>query len=355
MKGKQEETRGKLDIQHSLIQKVAEMTTEATGSQLLIVYPEESGWGQAHGDAQLQPVPTFCKLIKSGSEGAKPCRTSHVLMAVSACDGGVTEHRCHAGATVLVSPVKSASGESMAVLSPCTFTSPKEWESVRQRGEKLGVDLDLLREAFLSLPRLSERPRRVLRTALQTMSHALEMVQQNAELSARTRSLHSGRDEQVDLKQFLGETSWSKTSRSRPAKSGGRKPLLVHVVCELVRQRPDLPLTVKELATAARLTPNHFTTLFREQMGSPFIESLTQQRIILAKKLLQNPTLSIKEISRLVGYGDLGYFSRRFRQKIKCSPRQWRNRQADRSDRTTSATSKVPAVRSRKMRLKNKR
>ena len=101
----------------------------------------------------------------------------------------------------------------------------------------------------------------------------------------------------------------------------------MHVVCELVRQRPDLPLSVKELAVAARLTPNHFTTLFREHAGAPFTEFLTEQRITRAKKLLQNPTLSINEVAQLVGYEDPGYFTRLFRKKTKHSPREWRNRQ----------------------------
>ncbi len=129
------------------------------------------------------------------------------------------------------------------------------------------------------------------------------------------------------MEQFLGETAWAKKSDRVPNGNGGEKPLLVHVVCELVRQRPDLPLSVKELAVAARLTPNHFTTLFREHAGAPFTEFLTEQRITRAKKLLQNPTLSINEVAQLVGYEDPGYFTRLFRKKTKHSPREWRNRQ----------------------------
>ena len=328
MTGKRREPAEKLDVRHPLIRQVAEMTAEVTGSRLLIVYPEVSGWGQAQGDTQTRLQPAFCKLIRGSSDGANHCRMCHILMTVAACNGGPTKQLCHAGASVLVCSASGASGESFAVLSSCTFTSAEAWDAVRRRGEKLGVDLALLRKAFLDLPQLNEHQLQLLRSAMQTMSRAIQVVRQNTELSARIRELHSERGSVVDLKRVFEETAWTKASRPRPAGDGGERPLLVHVVRELVRQRPDLPLTVKELAPAARLTPNHFTTLFRQHSGMPFTEYLTEQRITRAKTLLRNPTLSIREIARLVGYDDPGYFARRFHQRLKLSPRQWRNRQA---------------------------
>lgn len=330
MTGMLGETEEKLDVRHALIRKVAELTVEATGSRLLIVYPETTGWGQSYGDAQTRLQPAFCKIVQGAAGGLKHCRMCHILMAVAACNGGPVEQQCHAGATVLVCPVTEAADESIAVLSSCFFKSAEAWDDVCQRAEKLGADIALLREAFRNLPKLGERQLELLRSAMQTMSQAIQTVRQNMALSAQLRKLRAGRDSTGELKRFLGETAWAKSARSRPAAPGGKQPLLVHVVCELVRQRPDLPLTVKELAAAARLTPNHFTTLFREHVGSPFTEYLTEQRIARAKKLLRNPTLSINEIARLVGFDDPGYFARRFHQKTCLSPRQWRNRQAGR-------------------------
>ncbi|MEI7435789.1 MAG: helix-turn-helix domain-containing protein [bacterium] len=328
MSGKQARTGEQLDVRHPLIRQVAELAVEATGSRLLIVYPEASGWGQAHGDTQSRLQPAFCKLMQGSHEGVKHCRMCHILIAVAACNGGSTEQQCHAGATVLACPATNAADESVAVLSSCVFKSAEIWDDVRQRGEKLGVDAALLHKAFRNLPQIDERQLRLLQSAMQTMSQAIQVVRQNQELSARILKLRAGRDAPSDLKRFLGETAWTQSSSPSLVGSGREKPLLVHVVCELVRQRPDLPLTVKELAASARLTPNHFTTLFREHVGTAFTAYLTEQRIARAKKLLQNPTLSINEIARLVGYDDPGYFARRFHQQTQLSPRQWRNRQA---------------------------
>jgi AraC-like DNA-binding protein/ligand-binding sensor protein len=327
MSGKHERAGETLDLQHPLIRQVAEMIGLATGERLLIVSPESSGWEQIYIDAQLPQSLPFCKLIQSSAEGAKHCHMCHILMTVAACSGGPAEQRCHAGASLLSCPVAVASGEAMAVFSSCMFTSVDAWTDVRQTGERLGIDIAQLRKAFRSLPQPDERHLQLVRSALRTMSLAIQMTRQNKELGARVRKSHAGRESRSELERYLGETTWPKTAHSRPDGAGGEKPLLVHVVCELVRQRPDLPLSVKEIAAAARLTPNHFTTLFREHAGCPFTEFLTEERIARAKKLLQNPTLSINEIAQLVGYDDPGYFTRRFREKTRLSPRTWRNRQ----------------------------
>ena len=327
MRGKPEKTNVVSDLDHPLIRQVAEMIAAATGERLLIVTPESSGWGQVYVDALSPQSLPFCQLIRSTSDGAKHCRMCHILMTVAACSGGPAEQHCHAGASVLACPVATDSGEAMAVLSSCMFTSPDAWEDVRRAGQSLGVDLVALRKAFKELPRPDEKHLRLVRASLQTMSLALQVVRQNKALQARPHKAHPVRDTRVDLERFLGENAWAKSPRRYADGPDGDKPLLVHVVCELVRQRPDLPLSVKELAAAARLTPNHFTTLFRAHAGCPFTEFLTEQRITRAKKLLQNPTLSINEVAQLVGYDDPGYFTRRFREKAKLSPRQWRNRQ----------------------------
>ncbi len=329
MSGKQAEADEKLDIRHPLIRQVAEMIAETTGERLQIVYPDAStGWGQAYGDTHPRQMSAFCKLFQGTPEGAKHCRMCHILMAVAACSGGPAEQRCHAGTQVWVCPVDNDANESIAILSSCTFASADEWNEVRRTGERLGIDLAQLQEAFLKLPKLDEHHVRLLRLSMQTLSQALQVVRQNRELRARARKAHTGRETMVNLERFLEETAWAKTSRPQPDGSAGGKPLLVHVVCELVRQRPDLPLSVKELAAAARLTPNHFTTLFRAHAGVPFTEYLADQRIQRAKKLLRNPTLSIGEVARMVGYDDPGYFTRLFRQKTRFSPRKWRDRQA---------------------------
>jgi AraC-like DNA-binding protein/ligand-binding sensor protein len=320
------ESKKSLNIRHPLIRQVAEMIADVTGSRLLIVYPQENGWGQTHGDAQTHLQPSFCKLIKGSRDGAKNCRTCHTLMAVAACNDGPMVQRCHAGASVLVCPASKESDPTIAVLSSCIFGSDEKWEDVRRQGEELGIDPEKLREAFTTLPHLDENKLRLLRSGMQAMSQAIQVVRQNEQAQETIGQLHKSQEPGFDLERFLKTTDWA---TGRPSDNRSEGSLLIHVVCEMIRQRPDLPLSVKELAAAARLTPNHFSTLFREHAGCTFTQFLTEQRISRAQKLLKNPTIPIGEIAELVGYDDPAYFARRFHKATGLSPRDWRNQQAE--------------------------
>ncbi|MFZ4397803.1 MAG: helix-turn-helix domain-containing protein, partial [Kiritimatiellia bacterium] len=329
MNGKQKsDTTETLDMQHPLIRQIAELVAEATGERLLLVASDKVGWGHMYLDGPPLSTLPFCQLIQSSSAGSKRCRMCHILMAVSACSGGPMVQQCHAGASVMVCPVPGPTGETAAILSSCTFANKNAWDEVRQIGEKLGVDSSRLQEGFRKLPHPDVSKVKLLRLAIQAMSLAVQTVRQNNDLTTRYPQAQTRTETSVDLKRFFEETDWrNKHAEAQTGKEGVEKPLLVHVVSELVQQRSELPLTVKEIAAAARLTPNHFTTLFRQSTGVSFIEFLTEHRMTHAKELLLNPTLAISEIARRVGYEDPGYFTRLFRKKTRLSPRQWRNRQ----------------------------
>jgi AraC-like DNA-binding protein len=214
----------------------------------------------------------------------------------------------------------------MAVVSSCTFAEEDGWENVRARGESLGIDLKVLRKAYHALPRITEERAALLHTFIDALSAALELAEENIALrSAGLKSKEIPRVEDM-LESFFKSTEWAGGSSVRMLQDKTEAPLLVRVVCELVLQRPDLPLTVRQLAGAARITPNHFTTLFHKSTGVPFTEFQSEVRITRAKKLLGDLTLNISDVARHVGFADAGYFARRFRQRTGLSPSEWRSR-----------------------------
>ncbi len=309
---------------HPLLQHIGQLAAETVGLRLLVVHPTQSGWSHFYGDKHTELQPAFCKLIHSSSEGSKHCRMCHMLMSVAACSGGKpTLQRCHAGAHVLVCPAADASSEAVAIISSCIFADPQRWCETATKGEALGIDRDQLRKAFSDLPKISDQKRRQLESFMQAMSLAIQTIQTLDMQKKQVTHLEQRDHAQADIEYFLEQTEWTKNSHE----ANRSVPLLVRVVCELVRQRPDLPLNVKELAAAAGITPNHLTSLFRRWTGQTFTACLIDQRMARAQHLLQrNARLNISEIARLVGYEDSGYFARRFRQHTGFSPRQWRDR-----------------------------
>ncbi len=317
---------------HPLIRQLGELTADAVGVRLRVVYPTPTGWSDLPADTRSEMQPEFCNLFLSTREGAKHCRMCHVLMTVAACRGGPVVQRCHAGASVLVFPAAESAEESeaMAVVSSCTFAGPDAWVASEARGKALGVDEKRLRQAFQRLPKMSDERLAQLTGYMQAMSLAVRTVKQVNNMEQR---LSAQEQEKASVKSDYLERLFRNTKLVTASSDGSdadkpeRLPVLIGTVCELVRRRPDLPLTVKKLAAAARMTPNHFTALFSRWVGRSFNEYLTDQRIERARKLLlENATLNIAEVARMVGYDDPGYFSRRFRQRVGMSPRQWRER-----------------------------
>jgi AraC family transcriptional regulator, arabinose operon regulatory protein len=84
------------------------------------------------------------------------------------------------------------------------------------------------------------------------------------------------------------------------------------------------PLRVAALAELAGLSPAHFAVLFKQQTGSSPRDYLHLLRIHRACRLLDNPSLSVKEIAALLGYQDPFHFSRTFKAFQGISPTDYR-------------------------------
>ncbi|MEO8411967.1 MAG: helix-turn-helix domain-containing protein, partial [Propionivibrio sp.] len=72
------------------------------------------------------------------------------------------------------------------------------------------------------------------------------------------------------------------------------------------------------------LSPSRLAHLFRAQMGVNIVRWREDQRIILAKHLLQSTCSPIAKVASLVGYDDQMYFSRVFRKRVGTSPTEFR-------------------------------
>lgn len=89
-------------------------------------------------------------------------------------------------------------------------------------------------------------------------------------------------------------------------------------------------LSLAQVAEAAGLSPNYFSTLFRREVGCTFGEYLTQKRISRARNLLRSTAMRTAQVAQAVGYQDAHYFSTLFRRNQGCTPREYRNRMAAR-------------------------
>lgn len=84
-------------------------------------------------------------------------------------------------------------------------------------------------------------------------------------------------------------------------------------------------ITLEGVAEYMELSPFYFSKFFKDRTGMTFIDYLTEIRINYAKKEMEDPSKSLKEICYSVGYRDPNYFSRVFKKQTGLSPTEYRN------------------------------
>ncbi len=84
------------------------------------------------------------------------------------------------------------------------------------------------------------------------------------------------------------------------------------------------PLSLKSLAVQVNLAPNYLSELFQRATGMPFQAYLQDVRLRFALSLLQSSSVSITEVCYISGFNNLSHFTRAFKKKFNCSPRETR-------------------------------
>lgn len=84
-------------------------------------------------------------------------------------------------------------------------------------------------------------------------------------------------------------------------------------------------ITLTALAEEYHMDASYLSRSFSQKYGETIIAFLTRIRMEKAAELMKDPDKKLETISFLVGYDDYNYFSRVFRKKMGCSPRDYRN------------------------------
>ncbi len=93
---------------------------------------------------------------------------------------------------------------------------------------------------------------------------------------------------------------------------------------ELMRARLCEDISLDELATEARLSPFHFTRMFKQSTGVPPRVYLTRLRMEKACELLERTDQTVTEIAQEVGYSSNQVLARVFLKYRRMSPTDYR-------------------------------
>lgn len=88
---------------------------------------------------------------------------------------------------------------------------------------------------------------------------------------------------------------------------------------------------IADLAAQAGYSPDHFSRVFRDIMGQSPRDYLVNARIDRARQLLSESSLTVSQVADALGYRDVYFFSRQFKQRTGQSPTQYRKGAAARA------------------------
>lgn len=106
--------------------------------------------------------------------------------------------------------------------------------------------------------------------------------------------------------------------------TGGLPKRKLQQAMEYIHEHLNEDLSLREIAALLQMSPNYFTSLFKQSTGLSAHQYVIQCRIEKAKRLLAKPDLSIIEVSQQVGFQSQSHFINVFRKQIGMTPKTYR-------------------------------
>ena len=126
-----------------------------------------------------------------------------------------------------------------------------------------------------------------------------------------TNSLHSLLREACGMIQSRSEQSYSTA---------------VMRIMEMIQSNYAEHLSVNSMAEQVHYSPAHLSTLFKKDTGMTLSEAILRTRIKAAMDLLRTTLEPVSAIASKVGYADVQYFSRAFKQFTGYTPLEYRRK-----------------------------
>lgn len=98
---------------------------------------------------------------------------------------------------------------------------------------------------------------------------------------------------------------------------------VVQYAIHYIRNTPPDQLSIQSVADALGISASHLSRLFHQETNTKFVDFLQEVKMENARRLLQDPGLSLEQVCAMVGYSKLQYFSAKFKERYGITPRQY--------------------------------
>jgi AraC-like DNA-binding protein len=93
---------------------------------------------------------------------------------------------------------------------------------------------------------------------------------------------------------------------------------------ELIKANPEEAFTIKSLSKKSGLSPNKLQEGFKMIHNRTVNDYITHMRVLKAEILIRTSDLNISEIVYCIGFTSRSYFSKIFKEKFNCSPKEYK-------------------------------
>ncbi len=137
-------------------------------------------------------------------------------------------------------------------------------------------------------------------------------IQEEAAMLLKLLLLHLDREDRRELDDGAGDHS--------------RRQLAVRIreTAHWIRQSPGSLHTLAALAERAGLSPRYFSIVFRQIMGETAESFVIRTKVERAVHLLRHNGMNVTEVADALGYANIHFFSKQFKQRTGFTPSQIR-------------------------------
>ncbi len=199
----------------------------------------------------------------------------------------------------------------------CILTGFRDFEYA-QKAIRLGVTRFLLKPSNMD----------ELEEAISAMCENLKKKSITGEESAATGEAAEkaeAREEDGTSEVTAGDGTGAQEDAAAQPHESASSSFIVKNALKYIEANYNQKLTLCEVAEKTYVSQWHLSKLLNRHTGQSFSDILNHCRIEHAKKLLEDPSLRIGDISDAVGFLDLAHFSRVFKKQEGMSANEWRN------------------------------
>lgn len=267
-----------------LLNKVMKDFSMVTGNNIALYDVDFNILGCNYANRQR-----FCALVQTSMEGKQSCHNSdYELLEACAKFKMPQTHICHAGLTDMCIPIKY--NESViAYIVLGQIKNDNSFKSILKYVEELDLDFKELEESYNGIPYADK-----------------EKIQSVISIA-------------VMLTEYILYNDMIKP----------RYNINVELATKFIDENYQKDIAVSNICKAANISKSVLYKNFAAYLGMTPVDYINKKRIEKACNLLLKSNLSIENIMGAVGFSNLSYFYKKFKELKGVTPKQYRSQNSE--------------------------